>query len=70
MASEDKTLGSAAGTILVVEDEQAQRETLCAFAVSKSCQFAFSDWPTCAVASSIGLPVAISSRTPSTSACR
>ena len=31
MASEDKTLGSAAGTILVVEDEQAQRETLCAF---------------------------------------
>jgi two-component system response regulator AtoC len=31
MASEDKTLGSGAGTILVVEDEQAQRETLCAF---------------------------------------
>ena len=31
MANEDKTLGSGAGTILVVEDEQAQRETLCAF---------------------------------------
>ena len=31
MANEDKTLGSAIGTILVVEDEQAQRETLCAF---------------------------------------
>jgi DNA-binding NtrC family response regulator len=31
MANEDKTLGSLAGTILVVEDEQAQRETLCAF---------------------------------------
>jgi len=31
MAHEDKTLGSGAGTILVVEDEVAQRETLCAF---------------------------------------
>jgi DNA-binding NtrC family response regulator len=31
MAREDKTLGSGTGTILVVEDEQAQRETLCAF---------------------------------------
>ncbi|MEP7028358.1 MAG: sigma-54 dependent transcriptional regulator [Candidatus Eisenbacteria bacterium] len=31
MANEDKTLGSGAGTILVVEDEIAQRETLCAF---------------------------------------
>jgi hypothetical protein len=31
MAREERTLGSALGTILVVEDEQAQRETLCAF---------------------------------------
>jgi two-component system response regulator AtoC len=31
MAREEKTLGSALGTILVVEDERAQRETLCAF---------------------------------------
>ncbi len=31
MARDDKTLGSGTGTILVVEDEQAQRETLCAF---------------------------------------
>jgi two-component system response regulator AtoC len=31
MAKEDKTLANGAGTILVVEDEQAQRETLCAF---------------------------------------
>jgi CheY-like chemotaxis protein len=31
MAKDDKTLANGAGTILVVEDEQAQRETLCAF---------------------------------------
>ena len=31
MAREEKTLGSVLGAILVVEDEQAQRETLCAF---------------------------------------
>jgi DNA-binding response OmpR family regulator len=31
MAREGRTVGSATGTILVVEDEQAQRETLCAF---------------------------------------
>jgi len=31
MAREGKTVGNATGTILVVEDEQAQRETLCAF---------------------------------------
>ena len=31
MARDEKTLASTTGTILVVEDEQAQRETLCAF---------------------------------------
>jgi DNA-binding NtrC family response regulator len=31
MGRDDKTLGSGAGTILVVEDEPSQRETLCAF---------------------------------------